>query len=201
MLKLKIALLCVALILLASTANASEKSVSIGGHTFTADLDDNWVTSVGQIAPYDPKDLPDSYLDYGNAEYWTGTRDFYAFNYGPDLPGENENSDQTGYASLFILKPDTSLRSLKPEGEDESSFLLRAATDIFVMWVPGMAGGPEDESHKDIDFNGRPAHLVEYKDLGTIAFFLDNDTIAVICIYTDNVGMRAWDVLDSITVE
>lgn len=189
------------LMLMASTANAIEKSVSFGGHTFKADLDDNWVTTLGEMAPFNPKDIVDP---YDNAQYWTGTRDFDAFNYGPKPPGgEDENSKNSGYVDLLVVKPDATLRSLKPDGEDESSFLCRAATDIFTL--AGLGDG-ESTTTKNIDFNGRPAYLQEYEtrgmSCGVIAFFLDSDTIAVMNVETsNNFGMRAWDVIDSITVE
>ncbi|OPY52080.1 MAG: hypothetical protein A4E48_01258 [Methanosaeta sp. PtaU1.Bin060] len=70
-----------------------------------------------------------------------------------------------------------------------------------------------DLTEKEIDYNGKKARLVELEhelkndirndnSYGAIAFFLDSDTVALIDVMTtNNYGMRAWDVIDSITVD
>jgi uncharacterized Fe-S cluster-containing MiaB family protein len=74
-----------------------------------------------------------------------------------------------------------------------------------------------DLTEKEIEYNGRQAYYIEVQgelitsedypafindnSLGAIAFFLDDNTVALIGVETTNdFGMSAWDVIDSITV-
>jgi len=74
-----------------------------------------------------------------------------------------------------------------------------------------------DLTEKEIEYNGRQAYYIEVEgelitpedydhfindnSLGAIAFFLDDNTVALIGVETTNdFGMSAWDVINSITV-
>jgi len=74
-----------------------------------------------------------------------------------------------------------------------------------------------DLTEKEIEYNGRQAYYIEVEgelitlenyhtfindnSLGAVAFFLDDNTVALIDAFTTNdFGMSAWDVIDSITV-
>lgn len=191
---------------------SSEKSISIDGYTFTADLDDNWVTELSEVVTYDPRDMEDIYGIPAGAYDWTGTADFSPFYYRSGEP--SGSITKGGWANILVLTPK---KDYLEDYERSPSDILKHATDLFINprnHFNAVATG--DLTEKEIEYNGREARLVEVEDEykvlnggdgfidedseGVIAFS-DNDTIVVIYAFTTNdYGMRAWDVIDSITV-
>jgi hypothetical protein len=111
-----------------------------------------------------------------------------------------------------VLKPDDDL-------SDSSSIdILKHATYLLINPKDhrnAVIGG--DLTEKEIEYNGRQAYYIEVEgelitpenyhtfindnSLGAVAFFLDDNTVALIGVETTNdFGMSAWDVIDSITV-
>ena len=204
--KLKIVFLCMVLILLASIVNASEKSISIGGHTFTADLDDTWSTDSAKVTTYNPEDMlggPDQKNIASGAHDWTGYTVGMAFAHLEKLSSSGKLTAESEYgdSSIYVLNP---MKSYIETYNPTESDILKHATDLIIN--PNDLSGKELESlsEKDIEYNGKPAHLVETDttvSLGVIAFFLDNNKVGIISAGTNKFGgMRAWDVIKSITV-
>jgi hypothetical protein len=201
---MRLELMCLALILLALAANASERSVSVTGHNFSFDLDDNWKPSTDSPISYDPENMvdlgitdPDAPLSSGASD-WTGT-EYVAFDYMSDkIP--------SGMVSLLIIKP-TKESLEKNRDIVDDSWLLEHATDLRLdprNHYKEMASC--EMKVIDIDFNGRPAHLVELErqggdSYGVIAFSLGDDNIAVFDVDTHNLDMRPLDIIETITVK
>lgn len=190
-------------------ANAqSEKGVSLDGHTFKADLDDSWVTTMGEMGAYNPEDSADPETGYVPpvAYDWTGTQDNKAF--------YHNDPSKLGWVDILVIKPK---KDYVEENNASSSDILRHATDLYIN--PDKFYDMNAVTEKNIDFNGKAARLVEVENnlekgyagntninrnsQGAIAFFLDNGNVALIYVVTqkDTLGMRAWDVIDKISVE
>ena len=189
---------------------AEQKSVMIDGYTFTASLNDKWVNSSGDVSKYKPADLEDQFGIPDGAYDWTGLADYGAFDYRSGEP--SGSMTKYGWANIFVLKPDDDL-------SDSSSIdILKHATYLLINPKDhrnAVIGG--DLTEKEIEYNGRQAYFIEVEgelitpenyhtfindnSLGAIAFFLDDDTVALIDVETTNdFGMSAWDVINSITV-
>ena len=189
---------------------AEQKSVMIDGYTFTASLNDKWDTSYGEVSKYNPADLEDQFGIPGGAYDWTGFEDYGAFNYRSGEP--SGSITKGGWANIFVLKPDDDL-------SDSSSIdILKHATYLLINPKDhrnAVIGG--DLTEKEIEYNGRQAYYIEVEgelitpenyhtfindnSQGAIAFFLDDGKVCVIDAFTtNNYGMSAWDIIDSITV-
>jgi len=189
---------------------AEQKSVMIDGYTFTAALDDKWDNSSREVSKYKPADLEDQFGIPDGAYDWTGLADYGAFDYRSGEP--SGSMTKYGWANIFVLKPDDDL-------SDSSSIdILKHATYLLINPKDhrnAVIGG--DLTEKEIEYNGRQAYYIEVEgelitpenyhtfindnSLGAIAFFLDDNTVALIGVETTNdFGMSAWDVIDSITV-
>jgi hypothetical protein len=210
LIKRKIALGLVLFVLLffASSNAQSDKSISIDGHTFTTDLDDTWHADSAEVTAYNPGDTlggTDQESIASGAHDWTGYQVGMAFIHLEKLSSSGKFTAESEYgdSSIYVLKPQ---KSYKEKYNPTESDILKHATDLMIN--PNDLSGKELESlsEKDIEYNGKPAHLVEtdtdLSSSGVIAFFLDKDTVAIISTGTNNFGgMRAWDIIDSITVE
>ena len=189
---------------------AEQKSVMIDGYTFTASLNDKWVNSSGDVSKYKPADLEDQFGIPDGAYDWTGLADYGAFDYRSGEP--SGSMTKYGWANIFVLKPDDDL-------SDSSSIdILKHATYLLINPKDhrnAVIGG--DLTEKEIEYNGRQAYYIEVEgelitpenyhtfindnSLGAVAFFLDDNTVALIGVETTNdFGMSAWDVINSITV-
>ena len=189
---------------------AEQKSVMIDGYTFTAALDDKWDNSSREVSKYKPADLEDQFGIPDGAYDWTGLADYGAFDYRSGEP--SGSMTKYGWANIFVLKPDDDL-------SDSSSIdILKHATYLLINPKDhrnAVIGG--DLTEKEIEYNGRQAYYIEVEgelitpenyhtfindnSLGAVAFFLDDNTVALIGVETTNdFGMSAWDVIDSITV-
>jgi len=189
---------------------AEQKSVMIDGYTFTASLNDKWVNSSGDVSKYKPDDLEDQFGIPDGAYDWTGLADYGAFDYRSGEP--SGSMTKYGWANIFVLKPDDDL-------SDSSSIdILKHAAYMIINPKDhrnAVIGG--DLTEKEIEYNGRQAYYIEVEgelitpenyhtfindnSLGAIAFFLDDNTVALIGVETTNdFGMSAWDVINSITV-
>jgi len=202
-LKLKIVTLCM-LLLLAATANASEKSVSLGEHTFTADLPDEWKT-FDDFSMHEVNDgNENSYsADVNDGYSWKG---FMAEPwYYPLYPNAPKGDDYYGHFSsvvnLYVL---TIPADLKKDQLDENIRVYGSADKIpddqkekDVTKILTDAAPPylskelRDYSDKDINFSDHTAHLAEMTTAsplnsddrtssGRIAILLDENTIGVI---------------------
>lgn len=189
---------------------AEQKSVMIDGYTFTAALDDKWDNSSREVSKYKPADLEDQFGIPDGAYDWTGFADYSAFDY---RSGELSGSiTKAGWAHIFVLKPDEDL------ADSSSIDILKHAAYMIINPKDhrnAVIGG--DLTEKEIEYNGRQAYYIEVEgelitpenyhtfindnSLGAIAFFLDDNTVALIGVETTNdFGMSAWDVINSITV-
>jgi len=189
---------------------AEQKSVMIDGYTFTASLNDKWVNSSGDVSKYKPADLEDQFGIPDGAYDWTGFADYSAFDYRSGEP--SGSITKAGWAHIFVLKPDEDL------ADSSSIDILKHAAYMIINpknHRNAVIGG--DLTEKEIEYNGRQAYYIEVQgelitsedypafindnSLGAIAFFLDDNTVALIGVETTNdFGMSAWDVIDSITV-
>ena len=189
---------------------AEQKSVMIDGYTFTASLNDKWVNSSGDVSKYKPDDLEDQFGIPDGAYDWTGFADYSAFDYRSGEP--SGSITKAGWAHIFVLKPDEDL------ADSSSIDILKHAAYMIINPKDhrnAVIGG--DLKEKEIEYNGRQAYFIEVEgelitpenyhtfindnSLGAIAFFLDDDTVALIDVETTNdFGMSAWDVINSITV-
>ena len=111
-----------------------------------------------------------------------------------------------------MLKPDEDL------ADSSSIDILKHAAYMIINPKDhrnAVIGG--DLTEKEIEYNGRQAYYIEVEgelitpenyhtfindnSLGAVAFFLDDNTVALIGVETTNdFGMSAWDVINSITV-
>lgn len=185
----------------------SDKSISVGGHIFTTSLDDTWSTDSAKVTPYNPTDTSggtDQQHVASGAYDWTGYQVGMAFAHLEKLGSDGKFTEDTEYgdSSLYVLTPKASyIEKNKPTSSD----ILKHATDLMIN--PSDLSGDElnSLSEKDIEYNDMQAHLVETDatfSQGVIAFFLDNNTVGVISAGTNKFGgMRAWDIIDSITVK
>jgi hypothetical protein len=182
----------------------------IDGYTFTASLNDKWVNSSGDVSKYKPADLEDQFGIPDGAYDWTGFADYSAFDYRSGEP--SGSITKAGWAHIFVLKPDEDL------ADSSSIDILKHAAYMIINPKDhrnAVIGG--DLTEKEIEYNGRQAYYIEVEgelitpenyhtfindnSLGAIAFFLDDDTVALIDVETTNdFGMSAWDVINSITV-
>ena len=189
---------------------AEQKSVMIDGYTFTAALDDKWDNSSREVSKYKPADLEDQFGIPDGAYDWTGFADYSAFDYRSGEP--SGSITKAGWAHIFVLKPDEDL------ADSSSIDILKHAAYMIINPKDhrnAVIGG--DLTEKEIEYNGRQAYYIEVEgelitpenyhtfindnSLGAIAFFLDDDTVALIDVETTNdFGMSAWDVINSITV-
>jgi len=189
---------------------AEQKSVMIDGYTFTASLNDKWVNSSGDVSKYKPADLEDQFGIPDGAYDWTGFADYSAFDYRSGEP--SGSITKAGWAHIFVLKPDEDL------ADSSSIDILKHAAYMIINPKDhrnAVIGG--DLTEKEIEYNGRQAYYIEVEgelitpedydhfindnSLGAIAFFLDDNTVALIGVETTNdFGMSAWDVINSITV-
>lgn len=189
-----------------------KKSVTIDGHTFTAVLDDSWVNTSGEVATYVPANLED--IRYGiptGAYDWTGFEDYGAFYYKSGEP--SGSITKYGIVDILVLKPKEDLA-----GSNSIDILKHAAYMFINPRYHRNAVLGDDLTEKEIEYNGKEAYLIEVEgelitpedgddfindnSYGAIAFFLDNDTVALIGAETTNdFDMSAKDVIDSITVE
>ena len=189
---------------------AEQKSVMIDGYTFTAALDDKWDNSSREVSKYKPADLEDQFGIPDGAYDWTGFADYSAFDYRSGEP--SGSITKAGWAHIFVLKPDEDL------ADSSSIDILKHAAYMIINPKDhrnAVIGG--DLTEKEIEYNGRQAYYIEVEgelitlenyhtfindnSLGAVAFFLDDNTVALIDAFTTNdFGMSAWDVIDSITV-
>ena len=227
--KLKIVFLCMALILLASIVNASENSVSVGGHTFTTDLPNGWVLSSDSNEPsaFDSSN-PDNAPDGANAiGTWKGTEaslfDFLGY---PNAPkGNSQYGVITGFVAVDVLKiPDELKQSIQDKDIAVYGSLDKVPDDRKAQDLQDILGnavyvtriGDEKfDSDKAITFSGHDARLFEIDgnaiSIGMLAISLDPNTVAVIYASINKEHLsgqedatlydgRAWDIIDSITV-
>jgi hypothetical protein len=210
------------------SANAqNEKSVSLGGHVFEADLPDGWVLSSEYNNSYkfdssNPDDAPNGANVIGT---WKGENtkafDFLAY---PNAPKDNSNYGEfTGYVIVYILTvPDELKQSLHEKdiavygsldkvpddrkAQDLQEILLNAAYVIKI-------GAAKYDSDKAITFSDHDARLFERDDGvsdGIIAISLDPYTVALIhasvkkerLLGQEDAALfdgRAWDIINAIT--
>ena len=190
---------------------AEQKSVMIDGYTFTASLNDKWVNSSGDVSKYKPANLEDIQFGIPDGAYdWSGAENYNAFLYRSGEP--SGSMTKYGWANIFVLKPDDDL-------SDSSSIDISKHAAYMIINPKdhrnAVIGG--DLTEKEIEYNGRQAYYIEVEgelitlenyhtfindnSLGAVAFFLDDNTVVLIDAFTTNdFGMSAWDVIDSITV-
>ena len=202
--------ICAVLVCRCLDTGPEHERVMIGGYTFTASLNDKWVNSSGDVSKYKPADLEDQFGIPDGAYDWTGFADYSAFDYRSGEP--SGSITKAGWAHIFVLKPDEDL------ADSSSIDILKHAAYMIINPKDhrnAVIGG--DLTEKEIEYNGRQAYYIEVEgelitpenyhtfindnSLGAVAFFLDDNTVALIGVETTNdFGMSAWDVINSITV-
>ena len=183
-----------------TSGNDDAKNVTIDGYTFEGDFDNKWISGYGDTKTYKPANLEDQFGIPIGAYDWTGTENYNAFYYDSGEP--SGSITKYGWAHIFVLKPD-----------EDMANVLKSATRLLINprnHRNAVVAG--DLTEKYIEYNGRQAYLVEikeelmdgfvdYHDYAAIAFFLDDGKVCVIDAFTtNNFGMSAWDIIDSITV-
>jgi len=183
-----------------TSGNDGAKNVTIDGYTFEGDFDNKWISGYGDTKTYKPANLEDQFGIPIGAYDWTGTENYNAFYYDSGEP--SGSITKYGWAHIFVLKPD-----------EDMANVLKSATRLLIdpkHHRNAVVAG--DLTEKYIEYNGRQAYLVEikeelmdgfvdYHDYAAIAFFLDDGKVCVIDAFTtNNFGMSAWDIIDSITV-
>lgn len=181
-----------------TSGNDGAKNVTIDGYTFEGDFDNKWISGYGDTKTYKPANLEDQFGIPIGAYDWTGTENYNAFYYDSGEP--SGSITKYGWAHIFVLKPD-----------EDMANVLKSATRLLINprnHRNAVVAG--DLTEKEIEYNGRQAYLVEikeelmdgfvdYRDYAAIAFFLDDGKVCVIDAFTtDNFGMSAWDIIDSI---
>jgi len=198
------------LLLLTSTANASEKSVSLGGHTFTADLPDEWKTFDDVSTHEVNDDNENSYSADVNDDYsWKGfMAEPWYYPLYPNAPkGDEYYGSYSSVVNLYVLTIPADLKkdqldeniriygsSDKIPDDKKGKDIIRILTDVA---PPFTSKQIIDFSDKDLTFNDLPAHLAEmetsrdetykYTDkYGRMAILLDENTIAVIDVQVES---------------
>jgi hypothetical protein len=184
----------------------SNKSISVGGHIFTAKLDDNWTSNPANVMNYDPKKY---FTDGRELEKIICPRCEFT---NPD-PVPEYAIDWIGSQArgAFTYKTKQSSESIAKYGLTKYGFVNIRVLRLTQDYIEAYSPSPNDTLHHailpicmgdetDIVFNGKPA--MKCKDWSGIAILLDNSTIALIDVWMDNIkGMQAWDIIDSITVD
>lgn len=219
----------VLLVLFIASANAqSEKTVSLGGHTFTADLPDGWRSiDNSTVQPWNDGNEENATPDYNgwkalSIEPW----DYPLY---PNAPKDDEYHGM--YSSVVNLAIVIIPAEEKKNQLDEDIRIYGSADKIpddqkakdivsilTALAPPYLNKHLTDYSDKDLTFGDRPAHLAEmtaespsnYKDetsYGRMAILLDDNTVAVIDVRAAHFspsGMfydgSAWDIINSISV-
>ena len=174
--------------------HAAQESIVVGGWTFTANLGDEW--KADSTAPVESfNDWSDC---YSKDVFWSGTQAALHF-FIPKGPTELHYSGiggKSGRISVQVLQIPEQFKGLKMPD------LLKAAVDL--NHCPTVNEGSE----KDIQFDGRDAHLWEkdetmdgkdYSD-GIIAVKLNDTAIGTITIERWDDAGRAWDAMDTFTI-
>lgn len=194
-----------------TSGNDSAKNVTIDGYTFEGDFDDKWTNGYGDTETYKPANLEDIQFGIPDGAYdWSGAENYNAFRYRSGEP--SGSITKYGWAHIFVLKPDDDL------SYSSSIEMLRHAAYMIINpknHRNAVIGG--DLTENEIEYNGRQAYYIEVEgelitsedypafrndnSQGAIAFFLDDGKVCVIDAFTtNNFGMSAWDIIDSITV-
>ena len=187
----------------------SNMSISIGGHTFTTRLDNNWTANQANVIDYNPqKYFTDSRSrfgmtnqgDGGNASAdpvpkyaidWTGTQAVSAFSYKTKQSPESiakYGLTKYGFVDIRVLKlTNDYIEAYGPSPDDT----LSHATDLFSGRVI------------DTEFNGKPAMKSRDNDdsHSVIAFLLDNTTVALVNVQLKHIGISAQDIINQMTVD
>ena len=184
-------------------ASATAQSVSIGGHTFTADLPDGWirpdyvaVKQEGYYLPdtssyyYPPDYQPDENVDWkgSNVDPWVMFPDY------PNAPKGDDSYQASGsLATLYVITIPSDLKDAqlkqnirvygsanKIPDDQKAKDINQILSIVTGKYIMGMTINTE----KDITFNDRPAHLIEAEDsavsLAEIAIMLDENTVGFI---------------------
>jgi hypothetical protein len=190
----------------------SNKSISIGGHTFTIKLDDNWTANQANVMDYNPTKYFDDErsrekimtpnIQFESADPvpegsidWTGTQALSAFTYKTKQSSESiakYGLTKYGFVDIRVLKLTKDYigaYNLSPNGT------LSHAINQIGDW----------KGVTNIIFNGKPAMKCSNDDVRysfkAIAFIQDNNTVALIVVKIKNIqGMRSQDIIDSMTV-
>jgi hypothetical protein len=227
-------LLFIAIITLVSSGAAIEFKRDIGGWTFSANLDDGFRLTDNPVTPNMETFSSDEIDDYWKGFMIDMPAYFPAY---PNAPKDNKEyaTSAGGIVAIRVVKiPQGSLDEklqhnvavygsadkIPPERKEQDMKDLLYDAAYFMG-----EGSAYCNSDKDIDFDGRMAHLSEADHYdgywGTIAVLLDNSTIGLIDVYFDTkhsphlenplaaplpadarlYDKRPWDVIESFKIE
>jgi hypothetical protein len=178
-----------ALISIVGIASAGQQSVSLSGHTFTADLPDGWTTDTATESTdtYGPR--------WGAGEYYPLMNNNWIGWTGQVMPNAFVSNDKSsGIVAIYLLKvPSDEYYSNSTEKEilENASFLANGY--ILKDYIKN-----NGVSVKDITFNGYSARLLEEDMFADVSFELDKTTVAIIDV--DWHDGKPWDIINSITV-
>ena len=205
-------LLIASLFFVPAGAQSSNKSITIGGHTFTAKLTDNWTANQDNVGTYDPKNYYNAsraremeiepkiqFTDPNpvpiRAIDWMGTQAFTAFSYNTRQSPESIKTyglTKYGFIDIRVLKLTKAYLEAYSASPNET---LDHAIGL----------GWDREIHKV--FDGRLA--VENIGKGgfgaghiaNVAVLLDKDTIAKIDIATKDIDLDTWEIIDNMKID
>ena len=211
--KLKLAIIgLVSLVLLSSVPTdgaQSNKSISIGGHTFTTILDDNWTANQANVIDYNPQLYftdSRSLVGLANQEDWGNASADPVSKYAIDWTG-------TQAVSAFSYKTKQSPESIAKYGLTKYGFVdirvLKLTKDYIEAYSPSRddtlfhAIEPISGKIIDTEINGRPAMKSRYNDdsHSVIAVLLDDTTVALINVHVKHIGISARDIINEMTVD
>lgn len=189
-------------------AMAEQQTVSISGHTFTANLPDGWIRPDDVAVKQDGYYLPDTSSEYYPPDYqpdenvtWKGSNvdRWVIFPSYPNAPKGDDSYQASGsYTTLYVvtIPPDLKEAQLKQNirvyGSSDKIPDDQKAKDInqILSIVTGKyTMGMTTNTEKDIAFNDHPAHLIEADDTAVsfakIAILLDDNTVGLIDVNID----------------
>jgi hypothetical protein len=197
------------LALLLMVGSAQAVSVDLEGWNFSADLGDQWQSNSNVKAErYDFNGGDSRSLDYleehnmnsesPNFNNWKGVLLSNAF----WLPQENANVNPQDLPS-YPTKQNGLLANVDIMVHKVPDEVRNWNTHDILLDLYGAVG--TKDSVKDIEFNGRPALLVENNDnedsLGSIGILITDDTVVSIDVVTlPESDLRAWDVIEKFTI-
>lgn len=213
-----------------SGSGSNEKSISLGGYNFTADLPEGWESF---------KDITINKVDDENENYYqSGVKGIYSWKgftirpwfypEYPNAPKDDEYYRASAAVELYVLTipPDLKQDQLdeniriygsedKIPDEQKEKDIAKILTDAAPPYLSDLL---KDYNDEDLTFNDLPAHLAEKEayrndDLdetnsyGRMAVLLDENTVGVIDVYVQRYSPSgqffdgdARDIIDSFTI-
>ena len=200
------------LVVLSLQVSAEQQSVSLSGHTFTANLPDGWAKDNTTSNTTDPRwfafgmtETEDGYGFFHPWVGWSGKTMPNAFIlFAPPEPRENAHGQLTEVSNEVVAITVLKIPS-EEVGMNYSGLMDSVANDPYghplnaTAHAPGVTQKPDD-----ITFDGYQTRLIADSSPGyrvSAYIKLDNETVAVIDVIGLSYGRKALDIINSITVK